>query len=207
VQRKKARKLLDLAAKTASAFDHKLTELIRYDLNLVNGITNVVKEQKISDIIFGTHHENELNESFIDNIVEGVIGKCNTTTMIYKEIQPIDTIKCYLVILPQRAEREIGFPLLIIKVWNMARNTGAKLVFYGGEAKLDFIKEIRTKHPVETEFQPFEEWDDFLIISREIKTDDKLIIIMSRKERASFHPLMFKIPHFLNKYFTKKQLY
>jgi len=174
---------------------------MRYDLNIVNGIIGVVKEQKITDLILGLEQEKGFSKNFVGNLTEGILTKCNTTTLIYKSAQPLSTIKRHIIVVPDRAEKEIGFPFWLIKVWNIARNSGAKLVFYSTEQTLKYIKAINTKHPVECEFKEFSDWDDFLILSRDIKPDDNLILVLSRKDRPSYHSNMFKVPLYLNKYF------
>ncbi len=196
-----ARKILDKAASIAAATDNELKGLLRYDLNIVNGITNVVKEHKITDIILGLHIKKGISDSFLGNLTEGILTRCNTTTLIYKPYQPLSTIKRHLVILPERAEREIGFPFWLVKIWNIAINTGAPLVFYAPSTTLNYIKTIHSKHPVEAVFNIFNDWADFLILSREVRNDDNLVIVLSRKDHASYHSSMSRIPHYLNTYF------
>ncbi|MFD2034459.1 cation:proton antiporter [Belliella marina] len=198
---KNAKKILNKAAVVASATDNQLIELLRYDLNIVNGITSVVKEHKISDLILGLHVKKGISDSFLGHLTEGILTKCNTTTLIYKPAQPFGTIKRHIIIVPEKAEKEIGFPFWLIKVWNIARNSGAKLIFYATSETLAFIREIHSKHPVESEFHEFNEWDDFLILARDFHNDDNLIIVLSRKDKPSFHSYMNKIPSYLNKYF------
>lgn len=198
---KNAKKILNKAAQTAAATDNFLNELLRYDLNIVNGITSVVKEHKITDLILGLHVKKGISDSFLGNLTVGILTKCNATTLIYKPAQPFGTIKRHLIIVPKNAEREIGFPFWLIKVWNIARNSGAKLVFYATPETLQFIKAVHAKHPVECAFIEFDDWEDFLILSRDFQDDDNLIIIMSRKDKPSFQSHMTKIPSYLNKYF------
>jgi Kef-type K+ transport system membrane component KefB/nucleotide-binding universal stress UspA family protein len=198
---KKAKKILNKAAVTASATDNLIHELLRYDLNIVNGITSVAKEHKITDLILGLHINKGISDSFLGNLTEGILTKCNTTTFIYKPAQPFGTIKRHIIIVPENAEKEMGFPFWLIKVWNIARNSGAKLVFYATTETLKFIQEIQSKHPIECEFEDFNDWDDFLILARNFHKDDNLIIILSRKDKPSFHNNMTKIPSYLNKYF------
>jgi hypothetical protein len=75
------------------------------------------------------------------------------------------------------------------------------LVFYATEQTLRAIKEVHKKHHIEAEFKEFSDWEDFLVLSRDIKGDDNLIIVMSRKNRPSYDDNMPKIPKYLNKYF------
>lgn len=200
---KKGKTILEQAARLASATDMHVNTLLRYDINTLNGIANVAREQKITDIIMGLHSRKNLADSYLGNLTEGIIQKCNTTTLIYKPVQPFATIKRHLIIVPDKAEREIGFPFWLIKVWNISRNTGSKLVFYSTVSTLSYIREITQKHPVECEFQPFSDWEDFLILSRELKRDDNLIVILSRKDRLSYQSAMSKVPAYLDKYFQQ----
>lgn len=198
---KKAHKILEKATATASATDNYIHELLRYDVNVSSGIMNVLKEQKITDLILALSPQKDITKTFLGQLTEGLLSRTSTTTLIYKSVQPLSTIKRHLVIVPERAEREIGFLFWVVKVWNIARNTGAKLVFFGSAQTLDYLKDIHSRHPIEASFQVFSDWDDFLIISRELRPDDNLMIILSRKDRPSYSFAMRKIPQYLDKYF------
>ena len=200
----KAEKLLRKAAITASSADIHINELLRYDLNIVNAITSVVRERHITDLILGLHVKKGISESFLGHLTEGILTKCNITTFVYKPAQPISTIRRHLVLVPENAENEIGFPFWLSKVWNIFHNTGARLIFYGTEQTNRIIRDIQSKHPIEAEFRVFDNWNDFLVISREIKTDDNLLIVMSRKNKSSWHACMTNIPRYLNTYFKTK---
>lgn len=199
---KVAKKLLNKASITASATDNYVNELLRYDLNIVNGIISVIKEHKITDLILGLHVKKDISDSFLGNLTEDILSKCNATTLIYKPVQPLSTVKRHLIVVPENAEKEIGFTFWIIKVWNIARNSGGKLVFYATKETLIFLKDINSNHPIESEFIEFEDWDDFLILGKDIQKDDNLILVLSRKDRYSFHNEMTKIPDYLNTSFT-----
>jgi hypothetical protein len=175
--------------------------LLRYDINLVNGISNVVKEHKVSDIILGLHDKSGFTDSFLGTLTEGLLTKCNSTTYIYKVHQPIATVKRHIIIIPPFCEREIGFVLWINRVWNIAANSGARLVFYANDRTLQYIEAIHKRLPIDALFYKFDNWDDFLILSREVEANDNLIIIMSRKNHTSYQAAMSRIPYYLNKYF------
>ncbi len=198
---KSATKLLNKAAVLASSTDNYVHELLRYDLNIVNGITSVVKEQNITDLILGLHQKKGISDSFLGNLTEGILTKCNTTTLIYKAAQPLATIKRHIIIVPEKAEKEIGFPFWLVKIWNIARNTGGKLVFYTTQETQGYIKSVHAKHPIECEFVEFNKWEDFLILSRDVQKDDNLLIVLSRKDKLSYNSSMSRIPEYLNTYF------
>ena len=198
---KQSKKVLNMAVTTASATDNVLQDLLRYDLNVANAIISVIKEQGITDLVLGLHQGKGVVSSFLGNMTEPILGQSNVTTLIYRPIQPIATVKRHLVVVPARAEKEVGFPMWVNKVWNIIHNSGAKAVFYASEDTTMYLKEIYKKRPIEAEFSSFDDWDDFLIMSREIKSDDTLWVVMSRRERLSYHANMSRIPNYLNKYF------
>lgn len=198
---KHAKKILHKAAMTASATDTLLHQLLRYDLNLVNGITSVAKEHHVTDLILGLHVSKGISQSFLGNLTEGILTKLNRTILIYKPAQPLSTIKRHVVIVPDAAEKEMGFPFWLIKVWNIARNSGATLLFYANKDTLKIIKDVQLKHPIACAFKEFNKEDDFLALADSFQKDDNLIIVLSRKDKPSYHSSMSQIPGYLNAYF------
>lgn len=202
LQLKQSRRLLENAALTAAATDTQIQELLRYDLNVTNAILSVILEHNISDLVLGLHKEKGLSTSYLGRITEGVLNHSNVTTLIYKPAQPLATMKRHLVIIPDKAEKEAGFTQWVTRVWNMIQNTGAKAVFYGTTTTLERVKTVIGKQSSIPEYVEFTDWDDFLIVFRDIKKDDNLWIIFSRRNYISYHPSMSRIPGYLNKYFT-----
>jgi Kef-type K+ transport system membrane component KefB len=201
---KRANQLLDKAVKNASSIDIRMNKLLRYDVNVVNAITSVIRENLISDLVVSLHTKKGMTDSFLGKLTEGILMHNNVTTYVYKASQPISTIKRHIIIIPKNAEGEIGFPFWLLKVWNIARNSGATVEFYGQEKTNDLIKEVMSKHPIEAKFNNFDEWDDFLILARDIRPDDNLIIIMARDKSMSYHTSMQRIPTYLRKYFENQ---
>ena len=200
---KNAQKILKLAGDAAAATDNFVHQLKRYDLDLVNGIANVVKENAITDLVLGYPDHREGEEAVFSDFMSAVLAKSGCTTLIYKPAQPLGTIKRSLVIVPEKAEFEIGFPFWLVKIWNVARNTGSHLVIYAGTSTLNLIRKIATKHPVPIEYKTFTDWEDFLIIGRDLRGDDNLYIVMSRKNHISYTPAMARIHQYLVTYFNE----
>ena len=199
----KAQKILERAQKTASAVDIQLNSLLRYDLSVSNAIVSVIRENKITDLILGLHERvEESKDSFLGYMTERVLNNSNVNTYIYRSVQPISTIKRHIVVLPKNAEAELGFPFWVVRVWNMVISTGSKIVFYGTQKTIDVIRDIYKSGIVNAEFNVLGDWDDFLVISRVMRPDDNLTVVMSRREMVSYHPTMKKMPYYLNKYFA-----
>lgn len=196
----KAQKTLNQASKTAGATDHFLYELLRYDTNVEHGISSVIHENKITDLVLGLHEKTKMDDSFLGSLTEGLLSKCNTTTFIYKPHQPVDTHRRHLVFIPPHAEKELGFPFWLVKVWNIARNSGARIVFYLAPETKHYLKEILIKHPIRVEFRPFPEWNELGNLNIILKPDDNLIMVLSRKGEASYHPSLERVPLLINEW-------
>lgn len=198
---KQSRRVLQTAVNTAAATDTRMKDLLRYDLSVSNAIANVVKEREITDLVVGLHKEKDIPAAFLGHIVESVLAESSVSTFIYKPAQPISTVRRHLIIIPELAEKEIGFNQIIFRLRNVTQNTGAATVFYGSEATLNALKKLLAKKSGEASYIEFNDWDDFLIVFRDIKPDDTMWIILSRKEGLSYAPAMARIPKYLNKYF------
>ena len=151
----------------------------------------------------GLHQKKQITESFLGNLTERLLLQSNATTLIFKPMQPLGTVSRYLVIVPDKAEKELGFPFWLHKVWSLAKNTGTKIVFYSSAHTLNHLKEVCSKQSVGTEYKEFENWDNFNTLNAEVKVNDSFLIIMSRKENPSYHPAMNRIHHFLNNQHNK----
>ncbi|MBP7563019.1 MAG: cation:proton antiporter [Candidatus Cloacimonetes bacterium] len=200
---KKAKELLSKASKIVAGADQNIHELLRYDFNISNGIYNVVLEQKITDLVLGLHHKKGLTDSFLGKITEGILSKCNTNIFIYHSVQPFNTIKRLVVVFPENAEKEQGFPLIIVRLWNLSLNNGIKLIVFAHNNTHNFINDYKKKKHIEIEQIEFFDWNDFLIISSKVQNNDGLFIFMSREGSVSYNSVMPKISKYLNKYFIK----
>ena len=202
---KKAQKVLEQAEKTAAALDLRLNTQMRYDVSVSNAITSIMKQNRVTDLVLGLHVKTEISESFLGDITENILERSSATTYIYRPIQPISTIKRHVILIPENAETEFGFPLWVTKMWHLGQATGSKLMFYGNEKVIEILRDVHSKNnSINVGFKEFENWDDFLIISRDIQSDDNLIVVMSREHKNSYQHGMKKIPQYLNSYFTDR---
>ncbi|MCE1156728.1 MAG: hypothetical protein LWW91_11500, partial [Bacteroidales bacterium] len=62
---------------------------------------------------------------------------------------------------------------------------------------LQMIRAIHVKHPVRSEFREFAGWEYLPTLLKTLQPDDNLIVVMSRRDKPSYHPYMNKIPYLL----------
>lgn len=196
---KNAEKLLHSATDTAAAADVKLQPLKRYDNDVINGVNNVIKEQNITDIIIGLEDEKGFSPSFVYNLYNGYLQNDHVNVLVYHAAQPLSTIKKYAVMIPENAHKEAGFFHALLRVWNIARNSGATIVFYASETILDILQKIIKKANIEAEFIIMNSWKDGEKTAAELKEDEALIVFMAKRGMKSYIPQMRLIPELLNR--------
>lgn len=193
-----AKKILEKAIIAASAVDIDLKTLLRYDVNAVKGITHVLKEQNITDLILGLHVKKGLSDSFLGHLTNNILSNSNITTYIYHPFQPISTIRRHIVIIPEHAEAEIGFSFWLAKIWNIALNTGATIVFYASAETLKVIRNIHLHHPIQLEFNEFNNWEELESLKNNFRKDDNITVVLSRENLPSYKNTMAYIPSYIN---------
>lgn len=201
---KLAERLLSRATHVAAGAETSMSEILRYDLNVSNAITSVILERNITDLVIGLPGEKVslLLALFKGGLADSILTNNSTNIFIYKAVQPLSTIKRHIVVVPELAEKEIGFLAVIEKLCNVVSNTGSKLIFYASVTTLKALKEVVLKSNSNIAYTEFNDWNDFLIIFRDIKRDDNLWVMLSRKDGLSYNKNMQQVPAYLNKYFN-----
>ncbi|GAA4414319.1 cation:proton antiporter [Nibrella viscosa] len=196
------KKMLDLAMRHAAATDNELTPLTRFDANISNGIIYTIKEQNITDVVIGLHHNAGDNE-FFGPIAEQILKRVPETIYIYKTAQPLNTLQRMVIAVPPKAELEPGFLHWYSKLTNLAREAGLDLLFYAHPDTIRHLDKIiqRSTTAMRVTFRKFINWSDFLILGREIRQNDLFVIVSSRRGHTSYNTQLDKLPYYLTNYF------
>lgn len=201
---KNAEKILHQAVQMAAAADVSLQPLTRYDNDVINGISNVIKEKKVTDLLIGLDGSKGFSPSFVYNLYNGYLQNENANILVYHAVQPIATIKRHIVVLPPRSHTEPGFFHALLRIWNVARNSRATLSFYAEPATLDVLQKIIRKVSIEADFSPIQNWGDMVQAAKTLKDDEGLILLMAKRHMASYVPQMQLLPDMLNTEFAGK---
>ncbi|MCQ2194487.1 MAG: cation:proton antiporter [Paludibacteraceae bacterium] len=200
----RGKKLLERAARIATATDNTVRMISRYDANVTSGIIHTIKENAITEVVMGLHHKAHFADSFFGAKTENLLKATNQMILVYKSIQPLSTIKRLIVAVPAKAEFEAGFVKWYDRVKNISKQIGATVSFFADPDTLEQLKILarRNKFGVETKFEVLDDWDDFLMLTREVGDNDLFVVISSRKTAISYNPAMEKLPLQLSKYFA-----
>lgn len=196
------KKIMARAVKHAAGTENVIIPLTRFDMSISNGIIYSIKEQKISDVLIGLHHDADQSD-FLGPIAEHILQKTSETIYIYKPLQPFNTLKRMVVVVTPKAELEPGFSHWFSKLSTIAKEAALSVIIYA-DAETTMELEDRNKSkssPLNVEYNKFSNWDDFLIFTRELKPDDLFVIVSSRKGHVSYSSQLDKLPYYLSSYF------
>jgi len=195
-------KMMEQAQQHAAATENELVPLIRYDANRSNGIVYTIKEQKITSVLVGLPPGYN-PENFLGPVAEKVLENTSEAIFVYQPRQPLNTLARIVAVVPPQAELETGFAHWLGLVHTIAREASLSVVFYAHPATL-LAMEAQTAPDSglsNVSLVPFDNWDDFLIFSKEVETNDLFLIVSSRKGYASYIRQLVKLPYYLSKYF------
>ncbi len=201
-QIKRAQKLFERAMQCSSAAERVVDTCLRYDTSYTNGILNLMREYNVSDLLLDIDSNKFIKESLLTKISHNAIHNGDVTTFVYRSCQPIQTIKRQIIVIPPNAEFEFGFRSWITRVWCLLRSTGASAVIYANDNTIKVIAGINKGVPVPIETRIFESYKDLLIVTKELKSNDGIIFVMSKKLNPSYHESMESIPRYIDSYFT-----
>lgn len=195
-----AEKTLHLAVTTAAAADVRVQPLTRYDSDVATGISNVIKEQKITDLILALQPDKGLTPSLVYNLTNGYLQNENVNTLIYHAAQPISTIKKYIVLIPPKADKEPGFFHALLRVWNIAKSSGSEMAFYTSAPVISIIERVAKKSAIELSLHQIDYWGEAEQAAAQMAADEGLILFMAKRGMVSYFPKMSQLPDFLNQH-------
>jgi len=127
---------------------------------------------------------------------------CSIT--VYEERQPLNTVARLLVAVPRYAEKERDFISCFGLVRRLAAEIGAKVVFYAHPDTQAVLRRMcnRPGKTLLATFREMDGWEDLLTVTRDLRTDDMVVFLSSRRSTASYNPLFAEIPAMLERFFN-----
>ena len=199
-----SKKIMDRAITHASATENTVIPIIRHDANIGNGIIYTIREQNITDVLIGLHH-NADPKVFFGPTAENILKRIWKTIYIYKPRQPFNTLKRIVAVVPEKAETEPGFLHWYEKIMPLAKASGMPVLFYGDDNALKEIQLFANQNHAQAQiqFHSFTHWKNFSTFSKELKKDDLFVIVSARKGTNSHHSYLNKLPHYLTSHFKE----
>lgn len=199
---------LERTAMVAASADASVKTVLRYDLNIAQGIIHTQKEYAATDIVIGLHRKSSLMDSFFGNMTESLLKSTHRQIMIAKLLMPPNTLRRIVVAVPDKAEYEKGFRKWVIQLCRMGKQLGCRVHFFATEETLRHLRALITKQEANTftEFSVLDDWDDLLILTGQVSFEHLFVVVSSRKGSISYQTSFEKLPMQVSKYFANNSL-
>jgi Kef-type K+ transport system membrane component KefB len=193
-------KRFERAIAQATAADVEVSVTTRVDLNPASGIIRAMKDLAISDIVIGWNGKPSAVDMFFGSIMAQVLENTPHTVLVSKILQPINTFRRLVVVVPENAELEAGFDHVMEIIRRMGQQLGLTLSFFlmhdrTGEFS-QRLKKTRKSMGAEVKQLPFD-WDYFESFAPQLSGTDLLCVLNARQQTVSHRKMMDRLPRIL----------
>lgn len=201
----KAKQGLEKFIMETTAADTQANVMATIDHNPASGISRTSKEIMADIILLGWPQKTGFLGKLIGDKMESILQNTNKTLFICDFQIPLVNHKQLFLIVPPNAEFEDGFALWVSKVAKLSVELSIPINLNCTEETQKAIRLFAKTNKINLTFSfyPFKEWEDFLILSRQITVSDLIIMVSARRGYISHVGQLDKIPSKLERHFTK----
>lgn len=204
----KYKKELEKYVDQGSAAEAKVNTITTIDHNQSSGIARISKETSADIVIMKWPEKGGIFDYIFGDKMGTIISKVDRILVFCHIVKPLIGKKRLIYICPPFAQRENGFKLIVQKVMRIAQEYSTSVMLYAEEKTYLAIQQIMKESKLggKLNFVPFSEWDDFLIISKDIQPTDLIILNSARRNSISYISSLEKAPGKFEKYFPNNSL-
>ena len=195
---------LEQTANVAASADASVKTVLRYDMNIAQGIIHTMKEHHATDVIIGLHQKTNMVDSFFGMLTESLLNRTHRQVMIAKLLMPVNTLRKIIVVAPDKAEYEVGFTKWLLQLCRMSEQLGCRIQFFAMRNTLirlqRFVQHRLPGH--EVEFSEMDDWEDLMTLKDRVEHDHLFVVVSSRAGSISYQSSFDKLPVQISKYFS-----
>jgi Kef-type K+ transport system membrane component KefB len=186
-----------------SAAETKVNVIATIDHNVMSGISRISREIMSDILIMGWPHKAGILEKMMGEKLDTILSNTDKTIFISHIEKPLIAHKRIVIIVPPLAELEKGFLVWLGKCLRLARELSLPVIIHAEIRSLEVIRPACRKldRNIGAQFRPFSEWEDILILARDLHSDDLIILVSARKGSLSWHPILDSLPGKLERHF------
>ncbi|MDE6511547.1 MAG: cation:proton antiporter, partial [Muribaculaceae bacterium] len=199
---------LRTAAQAAQEMGVKVVEEERFDLNVVSGLTNMIRQTHATDIVLGFHRKANIVDSFFGQMTDTLLKETLKMVVMSRCFIPISTISRIVVVAGAKAQYETGFHDWVARIGNLAQQLACKTIFLASPETSRYIEDIISTdgYGIRRIYQEMTEWDDFILLSKDVGAEDLLVVVGARRGSISYSSAQEELPEFLSKNFAAHNL-
>lgn len=149
-------------------------------------------------------HQVELSSESDWSDATSLVNNQRKAAIIYHPAQPLNTVSRLLVAVPRYAEKEHDFISCFGLIRRLSSQIGAKVVFFTNEETQTALQAFcrRKGKALRASYREMEDWEDVLMIAKQMKQDDLIVMVNARPSTPSYNPLFDQVPDMLSRFFS-----
>ena len=197
------RKKLEAYEKQGAAADIKINTLVTIAINATTGIERISKEIMADIVVLGWPKKPGILEKLIGERIYSIVNTVDKNIFICHLENLLVMQKRIIVLAPPFIEKEFGFETWLKKLLKLATELTIPIIIFGTKKTYDDIS-LRIKKSRwngNISFKEFYEWENFQILTNEVKPEDLLVLISARNNTVSYQKYLAHLPSKLEKHF------
>ena len=194
--------LLKHAAQYAASAERHIDTFTEVAANTANGILRALQTRQFNRIVMGARFADDTS---FGELASHLLGTVSCQMMLYRQIQPLNTVERLRVAVPKYAQQEAGFVDVLDRIRNLATQISARVTFYCNDSTAQLLRALcqRQGKRLSANFVEMEDWEDSLMIAKEMEPNDMLILWLARPATVSYNPLFESVPYVLKKFYSE----
>lgn len=194
-----ARKALERNIVQASATETMVNIVTTIDHNASSGIARISRELMADIILMGWPQKAAMLDRLMGEKTEGLLEGTDKTIFICRLSKPLVAHKRIVVAVPPLAEKESGFETWLNKMGKLSQELSTPLHFHCHPKTEAAIMQSMGKAG-NLHFHVFTDWEDFLVLLRDVSDTDIFVLVSARKGSASYNNHLAQLPAKLEKH-------
>jgi Kef-type K+ transport system membrane component KefB len=187
----------------AAASEVPVNFIAAIDHNPVGGIVRTSREIMADIILIDWVEKSSIFDLILGEQTSAILKNSEKAVFLCKISKPMVSHARIILFIPPLSEMEIGFSQLIQKASKLASELSIPMLIFCNEKTRVVLKNLISKRKIHStvKYDHFDQWEDFLVLSKYIDEKDLLILFSSRRGAISYFPLIENIPTKIKKYY------
>jgi len=187
----------------AAASEVSVNFIAAIDHNPVGGIIRTSREIMADIILVDWVEKSSIFDLILGEQTSAILKNSEKAVFLCKIHKPMVSHARIILFIPPLSEMEIGFFQLIQKASKLASELSIPMLIFCNEKTRVVLKSLISKRKIHAtvKYDHFDEWEDFLVLTKYIDDKDLLILFSSRRGAISYFPLIEGIPNKIKKYY------
>lgn len=204
-----AERMLSHAVIYGAGADVPVVPLTRVDQNIAAGISRGIAETRSTTVVIGWDGGRSASAEIFGSVLDQLLDQTKQMVLVAKLVDPLNTTKRLIVILPPLVHRHPGFFEAARATRVIASRLGASILGLVVEGSVERFEEmyqaIRPVAPIT--FQRVPIWSTLVPdLRRELREDDLVVVLSARRGTLPWHYRLERLPAQLSEFLPESVL-